>query len=159
MTDSEYYHQRANKPGPNVGKVMVEENLTTRIGGLARIRDRLGHHERAAEDFKNGYEQMYGNGAPAADAGRTQVDTSPIAHDSGMAAKMDRGVKISRAIEGLGKDRANLVIAVIVLCIPIKEIARTPHSRDCKSTTAELMQALDILAQRWGYLTAHSKAS
>src|SRR4051812_32765325 len=71
-------------------RVTVEENAMTRIGALCFIRRRQPHHERAAEEFKSLYEARYGGNGGAMDPSRVQVDTSPIAHDSGMAAKIDR---------------------------------------------------------------------
>jgi len=169
MTDAEFYHQQGReidrvsrtgaKPNPNVGKVHVMENAMTRIGGLARIASRLDHHEKAAERFKAGYEALYGAGSPASDPSRVQVDTSKTAHDSGMAAKMDRHREIGDILDALGRDQGRLLVGVVVLCEPIKHFSRSDHSRDRKVTTGDLLMILDSLAVRWGYLTARRGAA
>lgn len=169
MTDAEFYHRQKReienagrvyrKPNLSVGKIDVHENLSTRIGGLALIKRRLDHHERAAEEFKNRYERAYGSANPAVDASRVQVDSSIIAHDSGMGARIDNNRDLADAIKAMGKSVTDIVVGVIVLGAPILSVSPHDHWRSQKSTTEELLMALDCLAVRWGYLPAQAKAS
>jgi hypothetical protein len=160
MTDAEYFHQRALHPGkPNLGRVLVQENLTTRIGGLAYVKRRAKHQEMAAEHFKALYESMYGSGNPAIDAGRVQVDTTIIAHDGGMATRVDRGLKLHQAMEMLGKDDRDIVIAVVVLGVQCADVAKDgargkPTGRTIGAAVSQLLDALDRLAVAWGFKTA-----
>jgi hypothetical protein len=136
-------------------RVTVEENAMTRIGALCFVRPpkRQPHHEKAAERFKTAYEAMFGSGTPALDNSRPVVDTSPQAHDSGMAAKIDRGYDIRRLLWGLNgsppilsqKDTDRLV-AALVLCIPCGEgLSWRPRQR----AVDELLEALDSLSIHW----------
>jgi len=175
ITDAEYLYrkrqeaERAEKTGrlPNldVGKVWVEENGLSRIGALTYIRRRQPHHERAAERFKNEYERLYGAGNPAMDPSRIQVDTSPIAHDSGMAARVDRGRSILEVIYGipataeragvpavLSPRSAQRVIASIVLEEPCQSMAVSDSRKDRDEAVELLLADLDTLAVFWGYL-------
>jgi hypothetical protein len=159
MSDAEFLAQKAANPTkPNLGRVWVEENALTRIGALAYIRRRFQHHEMAAERFKNLYEARYGVGSPALDPSRVQVDTSPIAHDSGMAAKIDRTVEIERVIRLLGKEAADRIIACVVLCIPCDDgVPVLPsgftNRRHVKREVDALLAALDSLAVLFGFRT------
>lgn len=167
MSDAEFLHQQTlereradragTKPNLNVGKVWASENAMTRIGALAFIRPprRQDHHEKAAERFKTGYEAMFGSGTPALDNSRPVVDTSPIAHDSGMAGKIDRGYDMRRLIYGLnGKPpilsqaETDILVATLVLCIPA---GRGLSSRPRQRSVDSLLAALDSLSNFWGY--------
>lgn len=172
MTDSEFLyqkrreHERAErfdrKPNLDVGKVMAEENAITRIGGLCYIKSaklpngkREQHHERAAEWVKSTYEAVLGS-QPAMDAGRIQVDTSPIAHDSGMAARVDRGRKLHDLFEHLGKEATNRIVAVVVLERPCGEIADGAGWRARERVVDALLADLDKAAV---YLQIRSRAA
>jgi len=157
MTDAEYYAQRqANPTKPQIGKVWVEENPVTRMGALAFIRKRLHHHEIAAERFKTDYEALFGSGVPALDNARPVVDRSPVAHDSGMAAKIDRGASLLAAMKYLGADGRDRIIACVVLAIPCEDAAARlpsgePNRRHVKREVDALLDALDSLSTFWGY--------
>jgi hypothetical protein len=167
MTAAEFYHQqstefeRANrarsKPNLNVGKVWVEENAMTRIGALCFIRKpkREDHHERAAERFKDAYEALYGSGVPALDNSRPVVDRSPVAHDSGMAAKLDRGNDMIALVSGfplhnikaiLSPEAVDRLVACVVLGIPCGE---GRHWRDREKAIDALLGDLDALCVHW----------
>lgn len=162
MSDAEFYHQqrqemeRANKsfrkPNLNIGKVEADVNLTTLIGGLAHIKRREDHHERAAARLLSDYTHAYGSAGGAVDASRVQVDTSIVAHDSGMAAMVDRNREIKSALDSLKKEEADAVVAIVVLGLPVSDVAPSPHWRATKATTSTLLRALDKLAVRWGYV-------
>lgn len=159
MTDAEYYAQRAANPTkPTIGRVWVDENPITRIGALAFIRRRLHHHEIVAERFKTDYEALFGSGVPALDNSRPVVDRSPIAHDSGMAAKIDRGASLLAAMDYLGPEIRDKVIACVVLAIPCEDGATIlpsgePNRRHVKREVDALLDALDALSAFWGYRT------
>lgn len=166
MTDAEFLHkqgierERAQrlgvKPDLNVGKAWATENSVTRLGALCFIRPprRQPHHEHAAERFKSMYEALYGVGSPALDASRVVVDTSPIAHDSGMAGKIDRSGQL-RAVEAHDKAMFNRLVALLVLCIPVSEYAPKASSgrtndRRVKQLVSEALDDLDRLSELWG---------
>lgn len=168
MTDAEFLHQQARemeranvattRPNLNVGKVYVDENIMARIGALCFIRRRLPHHERAAEEFKSLYEARYGGSAPALDPSRVQVDTSPIAHDSGMAAKIDRTAKLEHAMLELKKPALDRLVACVILGIKCEDQANTMPSgqanqRHVSQCVADMLDALEDLCEMWGYAT------
>lgn len=159
MSDAEFLHQHASereradragvKPNLNIGKVWASENTVSRIGALAFIRPpkRQDHHERAAERFKSLYEARYGATGGAMDPSRIQVDTSAMAHDSGMASKIDRTAAIKDAEDHLGKPMFNELVRVIVLESPVGEGLT---SRPAQRAADNLLDILDILAEFWG---------
>lgn len=162
MSDAEYYHQqsaefqrarnRNRAANTDVGKVPVDERLSTRIGGLAYIRRREEHHEKAAERFINEYESAYGSQAGALDPGRVQVDTSPVAHDSGMGARVDRNRALGDTLREMEPQDRDILIAVLVLGEPIRNVSVTPHWRHQGDSVKRLLATLDALAIQWGYL-------
>ena len=156
MSDAEYIHQRrkegdraqatGTKPNLDIGKVWASENIITRLGALAHIRRRQHHHERAAERFKSLYEARYGCGNPGIDPSRIMVDSSPIAHDSGMAAKIDRTRELDDALTALGKPAFDRLVTLLVLCIPAGEDL---HWRRRMVTIDVVLDDLDALAVAW----------
>jgi len=164
MTDAEYYAQRAANPTkPQIGKVWVEERAETRIGALAFIRRKLGHHEKAAEWFKNAYEALYGGIAPAIDMSKVRVDTSIMAHDNGAVARLDRSEQLRALIVGtrnapplLSKDATDRIVACVVLGIPCNEIAAPgpsgkPSGHAVEREVGLLLEALDYVAELLGF--------
>jgi len=164
MTDAEFLHQKnvereraeaaGQEPRLSIGRVWVQENAVERIGALCFIRRREQHHEAAAEQFKALYEARYGAGNPALDASRVIVDTSPIAHDSGMAAKIDRTWRLEQA-EQYDKAMFNRLVALLVLCIPVSDYAPKASSgrtndRRVRQLTDDALFDLDRLAELWG---------
>jgi hypothetical protein len=139
-------------------RVSVEENAMTRIGALCFIRKREDHHERAAAEFKSLYEARYGGQGGAMDPSRVQVDTSPIAHDAGMAGKIDRTVKLELALKAMDKLTKDRLIACIVLGVSCDEQAdkmpsKQPNQRQVGQCVMQTLEALDWLATLWGYRT------
>lgn len=137
-------------------RVMVDENAITRIGALVFIRRRQKHHEEAAEDFKARYEALFGSGVPALDNSRPVVDRSPIAHDSGMAAKIDRGHKVLEVMKMLGKANTNVLVDMLILETPCSEYADMMPSgqrnqRQIRAMEDERLAVLDALSELWGY--------
>lgn len=139
-------------------RVTVEENAMTRIGALVFIRKREDHHERAAAEFKSLYEARYGGQGGAMDPSRVQVDTSPIAHDSGMAAKIDRTVKLEMAMKAMDKDSLDRLVACLILGVTCEDQSDTLPSgkanmRQSGRCVDETLAALDALSTMWGYRT------
>jgi hypothetical protein len=157
MTDAEYLYQHrreaeraqreGRRPRADLHKIEVESNAITRIGALVFIRRRLDHHERAAERFKSSYEALYGAGNPALDPSRVQVDTSPIAHDAGMAARVDRGRELRAVHDHLGKPAFDRLVALLVLCVPAGEGL---HWRPRSEAVTQVLADLNELAMQWG---------
>lgn len=158
MTDSELIHQRAKSGNRLVGKIETTGNALTRIGALCYVRRRLRHHEQAAERFKSLYESLYGSGMPAVDAGRIQVDTSIMAHDAGVASRLDRNADLGKAMTMLGKQASDRIIACVVLCVPCEEgVPLMPSGQRNQRLVGRevdaLLAALDLLAAWWGFAT------
>jgi hypothetical protein len=165
MTNAELIHRRARAQNRLVGKVSVTGNAMTRIGALCFVRRRLGHHDRAAERFKNLYEGLYGSGLSGVDAGRVLVDSSIVAHDTGIAARIDRGAALGELILGrrgqppvLSADERNRIIACVVLGARCEDAADIMPSgernrRQVARQVDDLLDALDHLADHWGYKT------
>jgi hypothetical protein len=157
MSDAEYYAQRAANPTkPNLGRVLVEENAKTRIGGLALVRRRLNHHEKAAEWFKNAYEALYGGLAPAIDMSKVRVDTSIIAHDSGMVSRLDHGKALQDTIAALGRPATDRIISCVVFGDPAGILAPVgpsgkPSGRAIEAEVNALLDALDHVAELRGW--------
>lgn len=153
ITDAEYLHQRQTHPHkPNVGKVLVQENLSTRIGGLANIPSRLLHHEQAAQRFKAMYEGRYG-AAPSIDMAKQRVDVTIMAHDSGMAQRVDNGREVMDILAAMGKEDGDLLVGVIVLGIPLKDYTEKGNWREVGKLKDRLFGCLDNMALRWGLLS------
>jgi len=144
LTDAEYYYRRGQRPDDlTIGRVWATENAMTRIGALCFIRHRRQHHDMAAERFKNLYEGLYGSGMPAVDAGRIQVDTSKMAHDAGMAAKLDHGAELHYARQHLDKAAFDRLVALLVLGIPAGNgLSSRPRLR----AVARVLADLDVLS-------------
>lgn len=143
---------------PNAGKVAVLERLPTRIGGLYRVKIRQAHHERAAETFKNLYEAAYSNGLEANDNSKVQVDTSITAHDSGMAAIVDKARKLHDARIRLGDVRFYTMVSFIVNHVPFGDTVdrNLPDRARRLAVTALIIDALadlDKLCELWGIST------
>lgn len=168
LTDALFYAERAKKPNdPNIGRVWIEENAITRIGGLALIRRRLNHHEKAAEWFKTAYEQLYGGMAPAIDMAKVRVDTSIMAHDNGAVARLDGGRKLLELIVGvqhggqrvpalLAKAATDRIINCVVFGCPAGDLAvpgpsGKPSGRAIEREVDLLLEALDQVAEINGY--------
>jgi hypothetical protein len=166
-TDGLYYADTAVRRSQNA-KIGVVENAVTRIGGLAHVKPgnpkddveqpnrRYPHHERVAAYFKSGYEALFGSGVPALDNSRPVVDTSVIAHDSGMAAKIDRGNGIVRALAFLGPDKADAIIDFLVLETPCEVYAAEMPSgqrnqRQVARLVQERLEILDSLSTFFGF--------
>jgi hypothetical protein len=150
-------------------KQVVTERVATRIGGLAFIRafnprtgkgKRREHHERTAERFLNLYEGRYGRVSPAVDPEREPVDTSPIAHDAGMAAALDA----TRLIEELEHNTIRngfiqppvfnasdfrFLVAVICLGISINHFTES-QGRALDKNVDRFLALLDRLSEHWG---------
>lgn len=134
------------RPKQQLTRITVEENAMTRIGALCFIRRRQAHHEAAAERFKSMYEAFYGIGNPAMDPSRVQVDTSPIAHDSGMAGRIDNARKLNDLERSHGH-LFNRLVALLVLCVPAGE---GQTSRPRQRSVDQALADLDHLAELWG---------
>lgn len=153
LTDGLYYGDDDARRQARA-KITVTENALSRIGALCFIRRREKHHEHAAELFKSLYEARYGCGTPAMDASREPVDRSIVAHDSGMAAKIDRTWKLEQAERELGKPTFNRLVALLVLCIPAGEGAPTMPSghknrRWVQQSITNALDDLDRLCELW----------
>lgn len=133
-------------PKQEMARVKVEENIIARIGALCFIRKREPHHEHVAECFKNHYELAFGAGNPVGDPGRVQVDTSKVAHDSGIVAKIEHASKIKQAETRLGREAFDRLVACIILEIPA---GGDLHWRTRTAMVDLVLSDLDCLAAAW----------
>jgi hypothetical protein len=85
---------------------------------------------------------------PAVDARRVQVDTTIIAHDGGMAARMDNGRELEAVMRDLGPASRDRVVACVVLCIPA---GYGLHWRPRSEAIRHLLGSLDSVAQLKGW--------
>lgn len=136
----------------------VTGNAMTRIGALCFIRARQPHHEQAAARFKSLYESLLGSGAPAVDPERQPVDTSPTAHDNGMAARVDGYAELRSVETSIGKVAFNRIVASIVLGVTCEEMADKvpsgqPNKRQVAVLVGKLLDALDQVAAHFKLAT------
>lgn len=159
--DAETDMAEAERRNPNIEVNLhwATENVLSRIGALGYIRRprRQLHHEQAAERFKSLYEARYGSAGGAVDPSNEPVDTSAIAHDSGMAARLDATTELRKIEERLKGHKAiyDRLIAQIVLGVPCSEYCRTTPSgqvnkRDEAKAVKWLLMTLELVAAIWG---------
>lgn len=158
-TPAQVAEDRARRPNdPTVGKARVDRDLFAAIGGLVFIRSRRRHHEQAAEWVRTTYERVYGGQGGGIAAGDVKVDKSTLAHDSGMAARIDIGRELHTVFTALGPTARDMVIAVVVLGRPVTEMAPVgpsgkPGGRARAKHVASLLDHLDRVAEMRGWLT------
>lgn len=165
LTDGLYYGGRRD-----TAKITVHEAATTRIGALSFIRPydkkkgdvqpgrRFPYHEQAAERFKSDYEALYGSAGGAVDPSNEPVDTSVVAHDNGLAARLDRGERLRRAKDYLGKGAFNEMIDMLIFCTPASEYADIMPSgqrnqRQISKIEEARLAILESLSIHWGFRT------
>lgn len=160
LSDSEFIYQRRRKPdNPNVGKVTVQRNMRTLIGGLVTIRRRTRLHEKVAERFLNLYEVRYGSLIPAVDASRVQVDTSIIGHDGARVSALDASADIAIAAEFLGHDDFERIVHVVCLQAPVSHsrfLMVNATGRALEREVDRFLAALDRLAVHWQLATRNA---
>lgn len=170
IVDNPLVTDALGEANPGFLRITVTERVTTRIGGLAYIRPynpktgkgkRLPHHERTAERFLNLYEGRYGRVSPAVDPEREPVDTSPIAHDSGMAAAIDATRAIQEIEFGIRRDgriiqpplfharEFSFLVAVLCLGCSIQHYTGT-GGRALDAEVVRFLALLDRLSEHWG---------
>lgn len=157
--DNPFVTDALGEARPDFLKITVAENVRTRIGGLAFIRPynprtgkgrRMPHHEKTAERFLNLYEGRYGRVTPAVDPAREPVDTSPIAHDSGMAGAIDATRDIEQVErEVFHPNEFRFLVAVICLGMPITYYTETA-GRALDKEIGRFLALLDRLSEHWG---------
>lgn len=157
---------------PEAAKSWATINLNARIGGLAFIRaynprtgkgKRMPHHDRAAERFLSLYEARYGRTSAAVDPEREPVDTSPMAHDSGMAGALDATRAIEEIEIGIRRDGQQIVapvfhetefrflVAVLCLGMAIMHYTET-QGRALEKEVDRFLVLLDRLSEHWGLM-------
>lgn len=146
--------------------VSATVNAVTTLGALAYLPvaderkgadqpgKRFPHHDLAASLFKSRYEALYGGIGGAVDPSREPVDISTQAHDSGMAARLDKSAKLAQVIPALGKPVWDELVDMLVLCTPSAAYADLmpsgqPNQRQVRAKNAERLAALDSLSILW----------
>jgi hypothetical protein len=161
-TDGVFQHKRLTDP-TYAGKHEVTSNELTRIGALCFIPHRLPHHERSAERFKNEYEALYGSVSPAVDPAREPVQSSPTAHDNGMAARIDRSHSLRAAMAILDKSELDLILTAVCMGIPSRELVSKDKNgrgdwRQAQQRNQRVLLALSRLSRHWGYSSGEKAA-
>lgn len=139
---------------PDFSKVrsLAMVNVVERFGGLAYAKNPKPHQLAAAQWFKSHYEQRYGSGLGAVDPSLMPVETS-LKYDKALAElkRMARQQRIEEAITFLGKEAADLLIAHLVLCVSVRDMAGAGGSKHVKFYR-RIFDALDRLAHHLGYV-------
>lgn len=156
MTDAEYWHQlAASDDGIEISTVTAAVNMSTLIGGLARMPRRKETHEEAARKYRGSYERAIGMGLRAMDYGNAvQVDfaRAPLS----MLMPNGDGHAYKMAAQALGILRSAVVDPIVLYDMPISEVARKRYRSDGgqarKKVGDELKSGLDILAAHFGLL-------
>jgi hypothetical protein len=184
--DGEFYHQRLSDP-TYAGKHEVTSNELTRIGALCfipkfdpRKHDHrvhhphlcYPHHEHSAARFKNEYEALYGSVSPAVDPAREPVQSSPTAHDNGMAARIDRADSIRMVLFGSQKppsapvlDAEGRDLLISAICFgdaSEKMVDKLPSGkanwRKAQARSRRVLFWLAVLSRWWGYVSEREVA-
>lgn len=144
MTESEYWHQRQVKSGPNVGKVYVQMNMVEMIGGLARLKGASEMQIMAATKYRNAFDRAQIGGARAVDYAAVKVDTSGPRGDILDGNRVDALQAYKEAVRCLGMLRSLLVERVI--CHDQSLTTRGMGARARSAAKAELFACLDDLS-------------
>lgn len=151
ISDSEFIHQRSNKPGPHVGKIAAQVNMVELIGGFARFRNRTEAQEKAAAHYRILFERAQIGGARALDYAAVKVDTS--GPDWGATADIGawarQGYAVARAT--LGHERSQLMDNIIVHDMSMRGLF--PGARLRERMAHEVRDCLDVLAVEFGFQT------
>ena len=144
MSDAEYFHQRQEKSGPNVGKVYVQMNMVEMIGGLARLKGASEMQIMAAARYRNAFDRAQIGGARAVDYAAVKVDTSGPRGDIMDGNRVDALEAYKNAVRCLGMLRSSFVERVI--CHDQALTTRGMGARQRSIAKQELFACLDDLA-------------
>ncbi|MBF0680070.1 MAG: hypothetical protein IR164_14140 [Devosia sp.] len=154
MSDAERLH-RAGKRAANT--VVVDVNMTTRLGGMARIRTREEAHAEAAARFNMVFDRV-GNVGPKA------IDPSAIRVDGGSAGGADAllvqaeaaGKHFGALRDALSPRQWAISVAIIANDESIAKAARSVFGADNggrrRQVTEGLKSALDRIAAHFGLM-------
>lgn len=152
MSPAEYWHRLAQ--GEDIEQfttIVAPVNLTTLIGGLARIPRRKEVQEKAAKEYRSLYDRAILMGNPKAiDYGSAvQVDNSRNAFFA-TGALDDASERYKRAVRALGMLRSAVVDPIVLQDQTVSAVARRRYGnaggQARKKVEKELKEGLDILA-------------
>jgi hypothetical protein len=156
MSKAEYLHQLQMFPNQRwVGRIKADVNMSTLIGGLARIRNRTEAQTQGAAHYRSLVERAQLGGARAIDYERVKVDTSA----AGSNIILEVGEHARRQLKGararLGPERSLVAERVIVGGEAVGDVAES-LGLGCGGTarqkvTSILLDATDELACFFGY--------
>jgi len=135
------------------GLVEVDIRLSTRIGGLSRIKERSEFQILAAARFRSDWDQGQIGGAKAIDYSQVRVDTSGSPADAVTAMGEDARRGYSAAVQRLGPIKSNLVQLVVCDNLSLRAIARKlglPDSGPARESLKQsVLDAVDVLAKHY----------
>ncbi len=135
--------------------IPVSRNLSSLIGGLARVARRTEAQTLAAAQYRMLYEQAQIGGAKAIDYEAVRVDTSgpsaTAASDVGAEARR----RYAAASQHLGMVQSSMIERVVCHGASVRELARSlgrnEGAASKNKTQGELLQALENLAVHLGF--------
>lgn len=137
--------------GKFAGLVEVDIRLSTRIGGLSRIKERTEWQTLAAARFRSLWDQAQIGGARAIDYERVRVDTSGSSVDVVTSMGEDARRHYAEAVQKLGMVQANLVQRVVCEDMSLRALARKLGRADGfrarESLKQEVLDAMNVLVR------------
>lgn len=135
------------------GLVEVDIRLSTRIGGLARIKERDEWQTLAAARFRSLWDQAQIGGAKAIDYSQVRVDTSGSSADAVSTMGEDARRHYQDAVQALGPLKANLVQRVVCDDMSLRALARKlgrpDGGRDRAALRKEVLDSVDVLVREF----------
>jgi len=137
------------------GLIEVDVQLSTRIGGLARLSGHLDEFQMvAAGKFRSDWDQAQIGGARAIDYSMPRVDTSGSGQADVVNFAGDALTAYSRAVKSLGMIKANLVQSVICEDMSLRQLARKLGRPEGGKATEklrdEVLEAVNGLVRVYG---------
>lgn len=138
------------------GMIEADVNLTTMIGGLARIRGRSEAQTLAAARFRALFDRAQVGAARAIDYEAVRVDVSG-ASDSTVFEIGDQARRgYIAAVQRLGMLHSNLLEKVVCYDVSLRDIARGLGEGEGGSarerTKRRVLVAIDVLVEHFGYV-------
>ena len=138
------------------GMIEADVNLTTMIGGLARIRGRSEAQILAAAKFRGLFDRAQIGAARAIDYTAVRVDVSgspdnSVAETGEMARR-----KYSEAVQCLGMVQSSILEKVVCYDVSLRDIARGlgegEGGQARERTKKRVLAAVDIIVEHFGYV-------
>jgi len=150
---------RRDDPPP--GRIIANVNLTTLVGGLARIKDRTDAQVLAAARYRGLWDRIQIGGARAIDYTAVRVDTSGGPVDLVLLMGEDARREYRSAVRRLGLVGSKLVEDVVCHDCSLRDLARRYEGGDGGASRQRVIVALLLLVEElvdlFGYGAAHAR--